>query len=850
MQSFDKILSSELHVQCLQDQSELRKDPDFRELSVKEVSYLLANYAEKHSLPLTECAFTIDGEELVRLSTEPTGMSYALFGKKVDCNDLVDKIRQSRKYQYSSLDFEYLEKAFSAQYNDPNNLVGDFVSYIRECFIAYRSPVQFLAPCIALVQCSGSGKTRLLRETARQLPVLYICLRQGNSGFPNRTDAAYSALFCSLDVSRGEAHCQNDLVERLRLAEISARQNLPGPNTVCKGYSLSDALFPSEQFRNLVWDLSAINTNKPPQWDAQEPILLVLDEARELLEESEPRLIFGVNKFRFLLRALKQYWAAYPQALLFTVMVDTSSRITKFAPPSSKWLPSARQMKDLVGGSLLHPYILRRSFDAIFHEHKLPEGTRDITPLLSNKDYLLAGRPLVALQDPNKGRKLEFLLYKLYGGTKMSKKSLGPLSTVLCRLATSISCHSSEGVDLVAEHMIHLLAADLERELMFVSHLAEPRLAQAASLAWMNEDLLLQMMLPSLQQALISGLVSVRARGEIVAQIILLKAFDAACVNAGKSCGEYVPLMSVLKELLPVENDIDIEAAVPVALRSASVACGQFVQLAHNFCLNTIVRLAERHCGASFKSMQPSVDLFFPIVSDVSAVALIQVKVHENEDRESRESLRRCSAMLPSVAFSNQKCSTSDLENLDKNCVRIYMQLGSRANHAICRENDNPQVSASALQIFGLSSRCLSQAVRKSLRVLLGASCNLESFENEKAASAEGVYPIQVDVPKLRKYFPFIIDADPGQKLTWIQMKRDELKCICKIRNLNFNDKGDKAELVQTLIKADITLSEKEFGYVDMTVAALRDLLKKNGIYGVSKMLKWQLIQKVIEEKL
>ena len=90
----------------------------------------MASHAEKHTSPRTKSAFTFDGDgkELVTLSTRSAGLSlsYALFGKKIDCDNLVEKVRQSRKYQYSSLDFEKLERAFCpqfAQYNDPNSLV-------------------------------------------------------------------------------------------------------------------------------------------------------------------------------------------------------------------------------------------------------------------------------------------------------------------------------------------------------------------------------------------------------------------------------------------------------------------------------------------------------------------------------------------------------------------------------------------------------------------------------------------------------------------------------------------------------------------------------------------------------
>jgi hypothetical protein len=59
--------------------------------------------------------------------------------------------------------------------------------------------------------------------------------------------------------------------------------------------------------------------------------------------------------------------------------------------------PSARQVRDEGGAFLLHPYVLRGSFDAIFHDLKLREGTRDLTPLLNNSHYLQSGRPLVAI---------------------------------------------------------------------------------------------------------------------------------------------------------------------------------------------------------------------------------------------------------------------------------------------------------------------------------------------------------------------------------------------------------------------------------------------------------------------
>ena len=183
---------------------------------------------------------------------------------------------------------------------------------------------------------------------------------------------------------------------------------------------------------------------------------------------------------------------------------------------------------------------------------------------------------------------------KLYGGGKarLSENILGALSVALCRMATSIN-NLSPTADLVAGHMVYLLATDWQREETSVSHLAEPRLALAAAREWSNEDVLIDLLIPALRGALLSGKVNPGLRGEIVAQIVILLAFDKACVLAGKAKGDVVSLVSVLEQLLPVDSNIDVHEAIPPSLHDASVSCGQFVQLDHYFDLDTNVRLAE-----------------------------------------------------------------------------------------------------------------------------------------------------------------------------------------------------------------------------------------------------------------
>jgi hypothetical protein len=79
--------------------------------------------------------------------------------------------------------------------------------------------------------------------------------------------------------------------------------------------------------------------------------------------------------------------------------------------------------------------------------------------------------------------------------------------------------------------------------------------------------------------------------------------------------------------------------------------------------------------------MQPGVDAVVPIISSVSAMVLFQFK---NLAEQGKASAEVSSAMCPRVSLANQKISESELLELDKNCVRVYMQLGAEEGSACC----------------------------------------------------------------------------------------------------------------------------------------------------------------------
>ncbi len=759
---------------------------DFEDLNSKEVLFLLATYAEKNTLRMNLVAYTLlDGKELLSAVADQEFAKKYFGCESKKCEELVSKLRESKKL-YSDYEMQELATSFSGQFSDPCNGVDHFVQYVKECCTEYRSrPAVYFSPYFALVQCSGSGKSRMLLESSKKLRALYVCFRSGATGYPPRTVRAITQLFEGIDVANSDAYLKA-LVERLKRAEISARKHLPIPGLSARTSKV--AMFDSERLSDSVWNLKDIAMEEELP-DSEEPVLLILDEARALLDNSPSGLRFGDTQFTWFRRALHNYWDTYKNAKLFVVMVDTSSRIKNFSP-SLLADPSARQVKFEGGAFLFHPFVWLESFDAVFHSLKLPAGTRDLTPLLKNSYYLQAGRPMVAIPFSDPVQQTNFLLRKLHGGFsgRTPVPNLGHLSVVLARLATAISCLSTTAAELVAEHMVYLLASDLSREQMFVANLAEPRLALAAARAWNTAGELENNLLPALQRAVTYDVISAGDRGEVASQVILLQAFDAACLAAGKNSGECVPLVRFLEQLLPQQSLVDVKNAIPDSLLGSSVACGQFVLLAHYMSLDTNTALAERHCGALFKARQPGVDVIVPIIAPVPAMVIFQIK---NLAAQGTASAEIDNLMNPSIAFNDQKILHSELVDLDKNCVRVYMQLGANKFSADC-------IKGGALHIYGLSSRCLSTPVACALEMLLEANNCIESFVLDQTAVLEtniSPFPLPDDIKVIRRILPFVIDNKPQ----WNDLTVIQLKSVCTKCGLTFDSKVKKQDLIQIL---------------------------------------------------
>src|SRR5579859_2928655 len=93
--------------------------------------------------------------------------------------------------QYDSKAFEEtLRYGFYRNYIDPHSYVEKIVNRLKRNMTDYMNepPATYIAPCTSLVTSSMMGKTRLMKELTKHLPLVYICFREmGSSGFPPAT---------------------------------------------------------------------------------------------------------------------------------------------------------------------------------------------------------------------------------------------------------------------------------------------------------------------------------------------------------------------------------------------------------------------------------------------------------------------------------------------------------------------------------------------------------------------------------------------------------------------------------------------------------------------------------------
>ncbi|CAG8702811.1 10942_t:CDS:2, partial [Funneliformis caledonium] len=175
-------------------------------------------------------------------------------------------------------------------------------------------------PYITIFQSSGYGKSQLVKEMARRIPTIYLCLQDTNStGYPSRTRVGAELFERELkELREGEEWRFTYILQNNQMdtnyytviwTEISRRSS-SWRNIIDSELDMSASFITNDNSNNNVC------------------FLLCIDEARTLIS---PINKHKFSPFRLFRKALKNVrWHGF-----FALLLDTLSRISNFAPSKS-----------------------------------------------------------------------------------------------------------------------------------------------------------------------------------------------------------------------------------------------------------------------------------------------------------------------------------------------------------------------------------------------------------------------------------------------------------------------------------------------------------------------------------
>jgi hypothetical protein len=88
----------------------------------------------------------------------------------------------------SNTEEQILSEGFDKAYIDPHGYVDKIAKRLIKDMTTYTLAPDYVAPYTSLVTSSMMGKSRLMKELASRVPIVYMCVRGENvSGFPKAT---------------------------------------------------------------------------------------------------------------------------------------------------------------------------------------------------------------------------------------------------------------------------------------------------------------------------------------------------------------------------------------------------------------------------------------------------------------------------------------------------------------------------------------------------------------------------------------------------------------------------------------------------------------------------------------
>ena len=447
------------------------------------------------------------------------------------------------------LALDVVQKGFNSEYVGHDEIVTPTIEAL-ETWTSAWSPDIYFAPYTCIVGPSMMGKSRLLKEIAKEVCVIYICLRPKDStGEPPRSQLAtemlgtnsseqyYNALIAAMlhvtsDFFKKKAREKSDRAELLK--EWNEHQKSIHSDFYSNVRSkLGELVVAKDSPKGLCDAVGSIHDNDFFEYTKLK-VVLAIDEASALLEISP---IGEVPRFREFRRSFRNIPKS---AGIFAVLVDTNSRVANFLP-NTRYDRSPRNIGLRGGQGLLYPPIYKiASFDVMVPSDGRPENWND---LLLPKRLCQYGVPFysVYLKDAMASKTVvtlaiavdemaRFALKKLLfcDDTTKTVEITDARALALLGPTIGVPLHGLArlNVELTASHAAHCGYIDPANELQYSFYPSQPIYALAANdYLYQNEDKLV-LCIEALARVFSRGCVDTGEAGEYASRIILLCAMN------------------------------------------------------------------------------------------------------------------------------------------------------------------------------------------------------------------------------------------------------------------------------------------------------------------------------------
>ena len=498
------------------------------------------------------------------------------------------------------------------------------------------------------------------------------------------------------------------------------------------------------------------------------PIVFAIDEGHVLL-----RCNSSFNVFLAWRHFLIEINSALP---VVGAITSTNSRISNFVP-STRYDPSARAIH---GIRLFHP--MTRTLMDIFLDpstktstkyEEFGNGSRDE----AKKSYLL-GRPLWKSVNEDLEGLLNFAEAKLL--RCQDDNELAFTSSLFAARTSMAITNFQLATDIVANGMAVLTSVSANRQTIMCRYVGEPILQDAArrKMKSPTDPSVYEKSLDNLYEVFFTNQVDAGAIGEIVAEILLLDAFDRAQDLKydqkidDPSCWKYelaVTVEEFLHQLCP-DRAGEILSRMEARLKTGKILFSKFHQIncltkqMKLFTMDTIEEFLIHRCAFSFRKSFPGIDQAIPVVlepletDEKPVYTLLMISVKNKEKRVPTSYLDTLNRQLEPGDDSSIHLLIKQLESVPK--YTLILDLA----HGQPRLSDYQPYLAEKLTIVTWNDLKIPDLLNAKYKMLF--SCD-DSVEIDVALRMEATGMLRtkdIDIDRLLQFKQIDSLCSPGPK--------------------------------------------------------------------------------------